>query len=125
EGLNKFYGTSILISAACAEAAGDAIVTRPVDHVSVKGRSEGLVIHELLAMKNETEAWAPQVVKMTTAAFAAYLRADFSHAREHYQALLVLHPNDPVAALMAARCLEFMAAPRPTEWDTTFRFKEK
>jgi adenylate cyclase len=125
EGLNKFYGTDILVSAACAEAAGDVVVTRPVDHVSVKGRNEGLVVHELLALTTEAEAWVLQAAKMTAAAFAAYLRGDFVQAREHYQALLVLRPHDSVAALMEQRCRDFMAGPRPTEWDTTFRFKEK
>jgi adenylate cyclase len=125
EGLNKFYGTEILISAACAEAAGDAIVTRPVDHVSVKGRSEGLVVHELLAWAGEAEEWALRAASLTATAFAAYLRGDFHQAHENYQALLVLRADDPVATLMEKRCVDYMTGPRPTEWDTTFRVKEK
>jgi hypothetical protein len=93
--------------------------------VSVKGRNEGLVVHELLAMTSEAEAWALQAASVTAEAFAAYLRGDFDGALQGYRALLVLRPDDPVAALMEKRCSEFMAQPRPTEWDTTFRFKEK
>jgi adenylate cyclase len=40
EGVNKVYGTTILLSAATAEAAGPAIATREVDTVAVYGRHE-------------------------------------------------------------------------------------
>jgi adenylate cyclase len=125
EGLNRFYGTEILISAACLEAAGSAIVTRPVDNVSVKGRTEGLIVHELLGMADETGAEQRQLSEATTAAFAAYLRGDFADAHERYRALLAFQPDDPVAVVMEARCREFIGTPPPTDWNTTFRMKLK
>ncbi len=125
EGLNKFYGTEILLSAACLEAAGDAILTRPVDSVSVKGRTEGIIVYELLAMKEEADEQTRRLARQTADAFAAYLRADFPQARELYQALRAFQAGDPVAALMAGRCAEYVSAPRPATWDTTFRMKEK
>jgi adenylate cyclase len=125
EGLNKFYGTEILLSAVCAEAAGDAIITRPVDNVSVKGRSEGILVHELLAMAGDADDEIRRLAQHTNEAFTAYLRGDFQEARERYQTLLVFRPNDAVAALMSKRCGEFVSTPPPTNWDTTFRMKDK
>ena len=48
-----------------------------------------------------------------------------SAARERYLKLLQIFPAVPVATLMCRRCAEFMAGPPPTEWDTTFRMREK
>ena len=125
EGLSKFYGTEILLSAACVEAAGDALLTRPVDMVSVKGRSNGIVVHELLGVADDPPPHVAERISLTEAAFRLYLASDFAAARERYLKLLQIFPADPVATLMCRRCAEFMAGPPPTEWDTTFRMREK
>jgi adenylate cyclase len=48
EGMNKVYGTHILISDATRIAAGAGFVTRPVDLVMMKGSAEPMELHELL-----------------------------------------------------------------------------
>jgi len=125
ESLNRFYGTEILVSAACTDIAGDAILTRPVDSISVKGRSEGLVVHELLMMADQRDEAARQKAHATAEAFAAYMRREFGAAGEMYQALLAACPEDSVAQLMAKRCQEITLTPEPESWDTTFHMKEK
>ena len=50
EGMNKLYGTSILVSDAVRIAAGNAFVFRPVDLVLPKGAQEPLEIHELVGL---------------------------------------------------------------------------
>jgi len=47
EGVNKVYGTRILIDAMTRAMAGDAIETREIDTVRVVGRQEPVLIHEL------------------------------------------------------------------------------
>ena len=84
EGLSKFYGTEILLSAACVEAAGDALLTRPVDMVSVKGRSNGIVVHELLGVADDPPPHVAERISLTEAAFRLYLASDFAAARECY-----------------------------------------
>jgi len=48
EGLNKFYGTEILISESCARALGEGFILQEVDLVQVKGKKQPLAVFELL-----------------------------------------------------------------------------
>jgi adenylate cyclase len=54
EGLNKQFGTSLMISEGTFEAAKDKIVARPLDVVAVKGKSQGVRVYELLALASDT-----------------------------------------------------------------------
>ena len=53
EGLGKHYGTSILIGEPTYQEARSSVIARPVDWVSVKGKTQGLKVFELLALKEE------------------------------------------------------------------------
>jgi adenylate cyclase len=53
EALNKIYGTSILIGEETYINARYAIIARKIDTVAVYGKEEGIIIYELLAMKDE------------------------------------------------------------------------
>ena len=50
EGANKIYGSEIIIGPETRRLAGDAISVRELDEITVKGRSAGLKIYELLGM---------------------------------------------------------------------------
>lgn len=47
EGLNKQYGTTILVSAAVADAVCGEFDLRVVDRVTVKGRTQAVDVFEL------------------------------------------------------------------------------
>lgn len=49
EGLNKAYGTTILVSEDVRRRTGDGFVFRRVDRVAVKGKSQAVEVHELCA----------------------------------------------------------------------------
>ena len=56
EGLNKLFGTTVLLSAATRRAAGKAVVARELDTVAVYGRSEGVAVFELLDLPTGSPA---------------------------------------------------------------------
>ncbi len=53
EGLNKFYGTQILISNITLQHAKEFIEHRLIDRVVVRGKSQRILIHEIVAKKGE------------------------------------------------------------------------
>ncbi len=56
EGLNKFYGTNILITDTTYEGVKDRIFCRELDRVKVKGKHQAVTIYEPLGLKQpETE----------------------------------------------------------------------
>jgi len=123
EGLNKVYGTRILISAATRQAAGAAVVARPVDLVAVKGKDQAIGIFELLAMR--TGATVELLLKAEASA------AIFDHYRNQRwdEALRLLDglpqgPDGPLLVL-AERCRQFRDDPPGPGWDGVWRFHEK
>jgi adenylate cyclase len=107
EGVNKVYGTSILLSGATAEAAGAAIATREIDTVAVYGRSEGVDLFELTGLGGDrpTPAQGRYVE-----ALARYRAARFAEA-----AVLLGESEDGPSRWLAVRCRD-LAAERPGDW---------
>jgi len=64
EPLNKDYGTTIVIGHTTFVQARDAIEARLLDRVKVAGRSEEVLVYELLARKGELPAQKQEVVRL-------------------------------------------------------------
>lgn len=116
EGLNKQYGTTILISEPTRLAAGDAIVARPIDVVAVKGKARGVRVFELLAMTDGAPAATVAFAADATAALDAYLARDFATAIRLWSALAETHVGDRATAALLTRAREFLASPPPADW---------
>lgn len=56
EGLNKSYGTTILVSEEMRAAAGDTFAFRRVDRVAVKGKSQAGEVYELIGLAGKPTA---------------------------------------------------------------------
>jgi adenylate cyclase len=109
EGMNKLYGTAILVSEETRRAAGPLFVTRPVDLVRAKGATRPVEVHELigLAVADGEEDRALRADPARVAALpawgrmmAAWRAGDVPAARA---ALAECPDGDPVAALYAQR----------------------
>jgi adenylate cyclase len=117
EALNKRYGTSIMIGDETRRAAGDAILCRQLDWVTVFGRTEGMAVHELLAMNVGAEAAAFAWVKVYEAGIAAYGRRDFRGALKLFEAVDAARPGgDQPSRIFIERCRALIAAPPGPDW---------
>jgi adenylate cyclase len=115
EAVNKVYGTEIIIGEATRRAAGAAIRVRELDTVAVYGRIGATAIFELLAM---VEAGAPEPwVAGYEAGLAAYRARRWAEAIAAFEAVIAARPGgDAPAAMLLARCRQFLTEPPPEDW---------
>ena len=116
EGLNKQYGTFLMISEATYDLAKDEVIARPIDVVAVKGKKQGVPVYELLALKSDNDATAEKVAEHSKSALEAYLDRRFDEAATTWSMVLQLRPGDQAATVMHDRALAFVAKPPPPEW---------
>ncbi len=117
EGINKQYGTQLMISETTFLHAGPSIVARPVDVVAVKGKKQGIRLYELLALASDHDAAAELLASTSTRALDAYLARDFATALAAYEEILALRPADVAATIMRDRTRAFAANPPSPDWN--------
>jgi adenylate cyclase len=116
EGVNKVYGTVILVSEAAAATAQSAIRFREIDTVRVKGKQAGTTIYS--PCDDET------LITRSAGALAAYRAGNFGESRRLWQEIAGAYPQDPVALVFLARLARFEAG-APAQWDGITTLEEK
>ena len=116
EGVNKVYGTTILLSAATAAAAGPAIVAREVDTVAVYGRNEGVRLFELVGLAGTPLTAARH---RYADALALYRAGRFAAA-----AAALADAGDGPGRWLVARCRRLAADP-PDDWQPVTQLDAK
>lgn len=120
EGINKQFGTAILISEMTKTQVGDSAPVREIARVRVVGRQEPVRVYEPLTDDDEAER------RSTLAAFAEGLTAYYAGRLEAAQkAFDGIEAADAPAAAYARRCREFGARPPPGDWDGVWVMTEK
>lgn len=107
QGLNKVYRTSLLISEATFIEAGEAIVGRPVDYVSVFGREEPTPIYELIGLTPEVSDQDAEVCEWHERGMRHYLRREWEDAMGWFDRVLATWPEDCPAQMLRERCEEY------------------
>jgi adenylate cyclase len=120
EGLNKQYGTRILVSADVEREAGDLFWFRRIDRVAVKGKQQGVEVHELLGRRRDLSQRPGAVVRYEQA-----LEAYFARRFDEALTLLADAGDDPPSAVLAARCRHLRVEPPPADWNGVYVAKEK
>jgi adenylate cyclase len=125
EGLNKQYGTSIMIAETTYRAALDRIVARPVDVVAVKGKHQAVRVYEVLGLVSDGDGDAVAIARHAEAGLDAYLARDFTAAIARFEQVLALRPGDEPSRRMIDRCRGYAAAPPPADWTGVHHATEK
>lgn len=122
EGVNKLYGTRILIGENTRNQIGDAFVVRELDSIKVKGKEKMVRIFELIG-----EHSSPDVISWIQdyeEALLWYRQGDWSRAETRFSELATRNPNDKASFVMAERCTILREHP-PSNWDGVFQLKSK
>ena len=126
EGLNREYGTEIIIGENTARLVGDAFRLRELDMVRVWGRQQTVRVHELLARAGDG---LPEDVERSLEPFAAgldaYRRQAWAEAMAFFSRALEAHPADGAARTLLERCRIYQKTPPPPEWDGVFEMLVK
>jgi len=125
EGMNKFYGTDILIGDPTRREAAAAVLARPVDWVSVKGKAEGLLVHEPLGGRDSAPDGSRALAEMAAAALDLYRVRDWDGAIRLFDEIGRLRPGDGPGRVLGDRCRALRAAPPPESWDGVHRMVDK
>jgi adenylate cyclase len=104
EGLNQRYGTRILVSENTRRAIGDEFVSREIDLVRVRGRSQAIAVHELLGRRADDDGTLARRADAFVAALAAYRREAWEEAVARLEALAAESPDDEATAHLLSRC---------------------
>ncbi len=119
EGLNKQYGTTVLISDKTRKQLGDEFVLRCIDHVVLKGKTKAMPVYEVLGMKG----YQPNAAERAfTDGFDAYLRQDFDAATKIFAAHV---EHDPPSGVFAARCAALRDDPPAADWNGAWTVRDK
>src|SRR5580692_10734442 len=91
-GLNKDYGTSILVSAALREPAASRFVFRSVDRISPKGFAAAFDIYELRGERDDQDAVDLEMCRRWEIVYEA-LRSETRAADRELAAFLAQYPE--------------------------------
>ena len=125
EGVNKVYGTTVILAEETYRLAQQVIDARELDTVIVVGKSEPVRIFELLGRAGEVDASLHELRDLYVEGLAAYRQQDWDTAEQRFAEYLRRCPDDGPASVLRERSVAFRAAPPPPDWDGVWRLNEK
>lgn len=113
EPINKDYGTRCIIGPATRAALRpeEGLVTRLLDRIVVKGKTEAVEIHELSAL-----AERPSWMNDYESGLRALWDRQWDRAERAFHAVLAREPGEGASTCMLARLQSYRLQPPPPEW---------
>ncbi len=124
EGINKEYGTRIIISQFTYEEVKEIFTAREIDRVRVKGKFEPVRIYELIC-EGEPKDKSAGNLKYFAQAYELYHKRCFKEALDIFKKSFSASQNDPVSKLYIERCKDYLDTAPPNDWDGVFIMKTK
>jgi adenylate cyclase len=129
EGLNKEYGTHILLSDKTYGAVEDPLfVFRELDLIRVKGKLQPVTLYELVAARGTPEGDAPDLemrLEFFAQGRACYRERRWQDAQLVFEKLLERWPEDGPARMYLNRCKEYLVAGPEENWDGVYVMTHK
>ncbi|MFQ5715097.1 MAG: adenylate/guanylate cyclase domain-containing protein [Candidatus Scalinduaceae bacterium] len=125
EGVNKHYGTQILISEKTYSLIKDKLIAREIDIIRAAGKSKSVKIYELVAEKGKIDERKAQAFEHFEAGIHAYRSRQWEAAISCFTQVLRLTPEDKPARLYIQRCIEYQQIEPAQDWDGVYEFTEK
>jgi adenylate cyclase len=124
DSLNKHLGTEVLASEEIVQQV-ESLVTREVGKFLLRGKSQAIVVHEILGPVGESDEKRKQASVTFADALAAFRRQRWDEAREKFQRILENCENDGPAQFYLKLCERYDKIPLEDSWDGAVVLDEK
>jgi len=122
----KQYAAKILVSEHTVEKLRGTYRMRDIDSVIVKGKTEPVVIYEVLDYHTEeTFPNLMEVVNYFNEGRRQYVAQQWDKAMEHFNKALSLNPTDKLSQIYIDRCLLMQKEPPSDDWDGVWIMQSK
>lgn len=126
EGVNKMYGTGIMLSEHTYERVKEDVIVRELDVTRVKGKHKALRIYELLGLRSEgVSEQVRKKVERYSEALRLYRDRRWAEAEKAFQRVLEVDPEDGPSKMYVARCRDFQTHPPAEDWDGVWVMETK
>lgn len=123
EGLTKFYGVELLVSAATMTQC-DGIAHRRIDRVKVKGKNEAVAIVEPILPEKATDQYLSELDQYHEA-YDLYLSQDWDNADNAFSALKAKNHQDILYDVYLERIESLRQQDLPEDWDGSYTHTSK
>jgi len=124
ESLTKKYGAQVLASGALIDRLPEGFLSRELDEIKVKGKTEGVRIFELLGRREATpdeKGW----LEAYGAGLPAYKAGRWNEAEAAFRKCRELRGGNDLACDLMLERIERLRKDPPPDWDGIYAFEEK
>ncbi|MGA7146006.1 MAG: adenylate/guanylate cyclase domain-containing protein, partial [Desulfobacterales bacterium] len=126
EGINKIYGTEVLIGENTAKLVEGSFLLREIDFVRVKGKEKPVRIYELLGLLDtDLPEKTQNAFNYYAEGLDAYRSQRWSDAIDLFKKGQELYNADKTFEVMSLRCRINQRQPPQPDWDGAFRERRK
>ena len=125
EGVNKVYGTDLIINEDCYRLAERDVEAREIDFVTVYGKTEPVRIYELLSKIGELSSTTLQLRDAYAIALQLYREQKWTEAEKAFQNCLKISKNDGPSLEFLTRIATFARTPPPKDWNGVWQTASK
>ena len=125
EGVNKVYGTEIIVSETTLAPTRDRFLARELDRVRVKGKTEPVNVFELIEDIEFASESQKKVVEYYDSGLQWYREQAFQKAMESFEKVLEINTADGPTLYHLKRCRAFAQSPPKKEWDGVMKLDTK
>ncbi|MCU0598473.1 MAG: adenylate/guanylate cyclase domain-containing protein [Desulfobacterales bacterium] len=125
EGVNKVYGTYIMISESTFEYVKEQIVARELDAVNVVGKERPVKVYQLIGIRGEVSRENLGMIDLYQSGLTAYRNQKWDDAIGFFQKAQEIISGDAPCRVMIARCEEYRKTPPGDGWNGAYVLKSK
>lgn len=125
EGVNKHFGTQILISEATQQLIVDHFVTRRIGLIAVKGREQVCVTYELFGPNGCADDVLQAVIRHYERALDHYLAREWPGAISELDRALEARPDDGPSLVLIELARRYDADPPDDDWTGVISIESK